>query len=85
MATAQLIAPRWLTLDKAAAYCGLGQRCLQNYIKAGHIRSSNAVAPGATRGRRLIDRESLDAFIEAGVGGKTMLIMNENRPARASR
>jgi len=73
------ITPRWLTYEKAEIYSGLGTRVLQNHVKAGFIRSSNAVAPGATRGRRLIDRESLDAFIEAGVGGKTELAMNANR------
>ena len=52
---------------------------LQNHIKAGFIRSSNCVAPGSTRGRRLIDRESLDAFIEAGVGKVSELAMNTQK------
>jgi hypothetical protein len=72
----QTIAPRWLTLTQATVYSGLGTRALQNHIRAGFIRSSNACAPGAIRGRRLIDRESLDAFIEAGVGKISELAMN---------
>lgn len=73
------ITPRWLGYEQAAIYSGLGIRVLQNHAKAGFIRSSNACAPGSTRGRRLIDRESLDAFIEAGVGKTAVLAMNSNR------
>jgi len=77
--TVYKFAPRWMGYAMASHYSGLGQRVLQNHVAAGFIRSSNAVAPGSTRGRRLIDRESLDAFIEAGVGSKTELVMNANR------
>lgn len=71
---------RWLTYKNASRYSGLGVRVLQNYAKAGFIRSSNACAPGCSRGRRLIDRRSLDAFIEAGVGAPpTTLAMNAKR------
>lgn len=78
--TTQNINPRWLGFDQAALYSGLGVRVLQNHVKAGFIRSSNCRAPGASRGRRLIDRESLDAFIEAGVDrGPSPLAMNSNR------
>ena len=73
----QSITPRWLTLTQASIYSGLGTRVLQNHIRAEYIRSSNVCAPGSTRGRRLIDRESLDAFIEAGIGKKTDLVMNK--------
>ena len=71
---------RWLTLEAAAIYSGIGARTLQSRIKDGAIRSSNCCAPGASRGRRLIDRESLDSFIESGVGAPpTALAMNANR------
>lgn len=70
------ITPRWLGIAQAVTYSGLGERVLQNHIKNGFIRSSHACAPGSSRGRRLIDRESLDAFIEAGVGKVTELKMN---------
>jgi len=75
------ITPRWLGFDQASIYSGLGIRVLQNHVKNDFIRSSNVVAPGSTRGRRLIDRESLDAFIEAGVGKVSQLAMNSNRDA----
>jgi hypothetical protein len=78
------ITPRWLTYEQAAIYSGLGTRVLENHVRAGFIRSSNACAPGATRGRRLLDRLSLDEFIEAGVGkAPTELAMNSNRKGGA--
>jgi hypothetical protein len=70
------ITPRWLTLTQASIYSGLGTRVLQNCIQAELIRSSLVCAPGSTRGRQLVDRESLDAFIEAGVSKGTDLPMN---------
>ena len=62
------IAPKWLTLEQGQNYCGLNIRTLQNYIRDGLIESANVKAPNATRGRRLIKTESLDAFIERHVG-----------------
>jgi hypothetical protein len=79
-AKSHTITPRWLTYEQAAIYSGLGTRVLENHVRAGFIRSSNACAPGASRGRRLISKEGLDAFIEAGVGrAPTALAMNANR------
>jgi len=75
----QIITPRWLTLTQATMYSGLGTRVLQNHIRGGFIRSSSVCAPGSSRGRRLIDRESLDAFIEAGVGKASELSMNHKK------
>jgi len=60
--------PRWLTFQAASTYCGLSERTLQNYEARGLIRVSNILQPGATRGRKLICRESLDALIESHVG-----------------
>lgn len=78
------ITRRWLTYQQAEIYSGIGARTLQNHIRSGFIRSSHACAPGATRGRRLIDRESLDSFIEAGVSAApSPLQMNISRAERA--
>lgn len=75
-----LITPRWFTYEQASQYSGLGTRVLENHVRAGFIRSSRACAPGASRGRTLLDRLSLDNFIEAGVGkAPTALAMNLNR------
>jgi hypothetical protein len=74
------VTPHWLTYEQAAIYSGLGIRVLQNHVRAGFIRSSNACAPGASKGRRLLERASIDAFIEAGVGKPPAeLAMNAKR------
>jgi hypothetical protein len=65
--------PRWLTFQTASRYCGLCVRTLQNYEKAEMIRVANFIISGSTRGRKLIDRESLDALIEASIGKKTII------------
>lgn len=64
----QFPAARWFTVSNASQYSGINTRTLQNYIKDELIVSSTVKRPGAARGRRLICRESLDAFIEAGIG-----------------
>lgn len=76
------IVPRWLTLKGAAIYSGLSERTIENYIKADLIISSNVVMPGASRGRRLVERESLDAFIEQFIGGRSDIAMNRDRQPR---
>jgi hypothetical protein len=63
--------PRWLTYQTAPKYCGLSARTLLNYELAGLIKVANVIQPGSTRGRKLIDRESLDRLIEESVGQKT--------------
>lgn len=65
--------PKWLTYQTAPEYCGLSARTLQNYEAAGLIRVSNIIQPGSKRGRKLIDRESLDELIEGSVGKKTLV------------
>lgn len=51
------VQPKYLTLADARAYCGLSERTLKRAIKAEKVKSF-------IQGRRLIDRESLDAWIE---------------------
>ncbi|MDB4407479.1 helix-turn-helix domain-containing protein [bacterium] len=60
-------APRWATIRKAAEYSSLSERHLYNLIGDGLIRSSLAKRPNASRGRRLVDLHSLDAWIETGL------------------
>ena len=59
--------PKWATLKKAADYSGLSERHLYNAIADGLIRSSLVKRPNASRGRRLVDLHSLDAWIETGL------------------
>jgi hypothetical protein len=61
------ISPRWATLKQAASYSGLSDRHLYTLIGDGLIRSSLVKRPNASRGRRLVDLYSLDAWIETGL------------------
>ncbi len=63
--------PRWAQYPGAARHSGLSTRLLEELVKEGIIVSSLVRRPGRTRGVRLIDLHSLDAYIESGVGGKT--------------
>jgi hypothetical protein len=73
---------KWLTFQAAAKYVGVSVRTLQNWEKAESFRTANVIVPGSTRGRRLIDRESLDEFIEGFVGApKAVLAVNAGREA----
>ncbi|MCH1421393.1 MAG: helix-turn-helix domain-containing protein [Akkermansiaceae bacterium] len=58
---------RWATLSEAAHYCGLTERTIYNLIGDGLIRSSLVKRLNASRGRRLVDLYSLDAWIEKGL------------------
>ena len=58
---------RCATLGEAAHYCGLTERTIYNLIGDGLIRSSLVKRLNASRGRRLVDLYSLDAWIESGL------------------
>lgn len=73
------ITPRWLTYERASAYSSLSTRTLESHVKAGLIQSRNVCTPGRKRGRRLIDRESLDSFIEGSSSDASPLVIN-SRP-----
>ena len=60
--------PEWLTVADALEYSGLSGALLYELISEGCIISSTVLRPGRRRGRRLIKRESLDEFIEEGIG-----------------
>jgi hypothetical protein len=71
--------PRWGNYKQAQNYSGLSIRLLQDFVSSNLIRSSVVTKPGASRGVRLIDISSLEAFIEAGVGRKTEIAMNSKQ------
>ncbi len=60
--------PAWFTVSEAARYSGLSIALLYELIKEDCIVSSTVLRPGRRRGRRLIQRGSLDTFIEEGIG-----------------
>jgi hypothetical protein len=57
--------PRWLKVETAVIYSGISRAVLYRILAEGKIRSSSLRSPGALRGIRLIDRASLDAYIES--------------------
>jgi len=57
----------WLTAQGAAEYCGLSVRTIETLAKDKLIVSSTVIRPGKSRGRRLIERASLDAWILKGI------------------
>lgn len=61
-------APAWFTVAGAARYSGLSPALLYELIKEECVVSSTVLRPGRRRGRRLIQRASLDTFIENGIG-----------------
>ena len=75
---------RWMSLQSASVYSGVSSQTLRNWAKAGHFRLCN-VSPMGTRGRVLIDRLELDAFIEKFAGApSSALAMNTNKNGGAA-
>src|SRR5215469_12978640 len=59
------LAPRWLRVPGAVKYSGLSRSKLYELLSNGSIRSICVRSQeGAQRGVRLIDRESIDSFME---------------------
>jgi hypothetical protein len=58
--------PRWLRIPTAVKYAGLSRSKLYELLSEGRIRSVCVKShKGAERGVRLIDRESIDLFMES--------------------
>ena len=63
---ASTLNPRWLRIPAAVKYSGLSRSKLYELLSEGQIRSICVRAQkGAQRGVRLIDRESIDLFMES--------------------
>ena len=60
--------PAWFPIAAAAHYSGLSRALLYEHIADGSLVSSTVKRPGRLRGRRLIQRSSLDRLIETGIG-----------------
>lgn len=72
--------PKWMNIPSASAWSGLTERMIEDLARSGEITSSNVVREGNTQGRRLINTQSLDEFILAGVGRPpAQLKMNKQR------
>lgn len=60
--------PKWLTVAVSVRYSGLSRALIYEHIKDETLISSTVKRPGCSRGRRLIQRASLDRLIESGIG-----------------
>ena len=78
----QQLRPRWGKKTMAARYSGLSTRLLDDLVARDIVRSSLVRQPGCARGVRLIDLDSLDYYIERGIGQKTDLEMNREGAPR---
>ena len=73
------VTARWLSFKDAERYSSFSTRYLELREHAGDITVAR-VSPNGTKGKRLIDRVSLDRFIESFVGAPpSKLRMNERR------
>jgi hypothetical protein len=59
------IEPRWLRVTAAAAYAGVSRAQLYLLLSKGQIKSASVSAHGRLRGIRVVDRLSIDAFLES--------------------
>jgi hypothetical protein len=81
----QALKSKWGTYKVSNKYSGISIPVLEVYVRENLVRSSLVTRPGCKRGIRLIDLESLDAFIEKGIGAKVELEMNANRKGASAR
>lgn len=75
----QALKSKWGTYKGAKQHSGISIPVLEVYVRENLVRSSLVARPGCKRGIRLIDLDSLDAFIEQGIGAKVDLEMNRDR------
>ena len=58
--------PRWLRIPSAVKYCGLSRSRLYELLAQGRIKSICLKSHNnALRGVRLVDKESIDLFMES--------------------
>lgn len=73
---------KWATYKVASQYSGLSTRLLEDLVKDGLVTSSLVRRPGCVRGVRLLELNSLQAFIESGIGVKTDMSALECSPKK---
>ena len=57
------VEPAWLSWQESAVYSGLCVQTLRNAEKLGHFQTRVVTLSGRKKGRRLINRESLDTWL----------------------
>jgi excisionase family DNA binding protein len=63
-----MLAPRWLRVPHAVAYSGISRSKLYELVTDGQIKAVSVQGKGSRKGIRLIDRISLDEFLERRAG-----------------
>jgi hypothetical protein len=61
--------PKWLRVPDACRVSGIGRSLLYQHLKAGHIKSVALRERNKVRGIRLVNADSLNAFIEGFFDG----------------
>jgi hypothetical protein len=59
------MSPRWLRIPSAVAYSGIPRATLYRLLATGSIRTSLIKQRNSNRGIRLVDRLSVDHYIES--------------------
>ncbi len=57
--------PRWLRIPAATAYSGFSRAKLFTFLSEGRITSVSVTSAGKSRGIRVVDRLSIDAFLSS--------------------
>jgi len=63
------VQPKWLRISDACRVSGIGRSLLYQHLKTGRIKSVALRERNKVRGIRLINADSLDAFIEGFADG----------------
>lgn len=65
--TSDTLKPEWLRIPESVKVSGIGRSLLYERLATGEIKSAVVKKRGAVRGIRLVNYDSLMAFIEAAV------------------
>jgi hypothetical protein len=65
----KIVSPAWFRVTEAERYCSLSRTALFEGCTSGEIESIHLVKPGKKKGIRLINKESLDAYIRSFLPG----------------
>jgi hypothetical protein len=60
--------PRWLRIRTAVGYSGISRAKLFILLADGQIKSASIRSRGKARGIRVVDRESIDRYLESLAG-----------------
>jgi hypothetical protein len=65
---AATVEPGWYKIPQAVTFSGMSRSAIYDGIRSGEIKSACLRKEGNSRGLRLVNAKSLNAFIESHVG-----------------